>query len=160
MLTAVGAGNLPARLDGAISRYAERLEDTIRYVDVMSRVIVQHPEVLRVFSESSFVLAVAYYEDFLRSLLSFGARYRKPQLRKHLVKGTKPEEQAHIRTCDLPALIHVLRQRLSFKKDARSIDGLFVAIFGMSAWPSTEVRDRILDLVVRPAGAGEAGADV
>jgi hypothetical protein len=76
------------------------------------RRLAKQPKLLRMFTERCFVLSQAHYEDFMRSLLATAPRYRRRQLRKHLAKGMTPDDQAHIRTCDLPSLIRVVQRKV------------------------------------------------
>ena len=144
-----------------MDEYAKRLDETTSYLDAVIPLVAANPSLVRIITESNFALAQAYYAYFLRSLLASGARWRQKELKKHLCKNATREDQARIRTADLPSLIHEIKRRFSFSRHARSIDGMFRAVFGFAAWPSEDLRERILDLVrVRNLMIHESGVDL
>jgi hypothetical protein len=143
------------------SVYELRLGEVAEYTAAVKPYLVEKPAALRVFIDGSIVLAVTYLEDFLRSLVGSAARQREAALRKYLTENGKDTDKAEARTCDLIALVRMAKNRLSFRRDGASINGIFGAMFGCSPWPSDDVRDIILDLVlVRVVIVHSGSADV
>lgn len=142
--------------------YQRRLSGAAAYIEAVTPYVVQNPASLRVLVDGSIVLAIAYLEDFLGSILGLASHHRQAALRRFFGKHGSTDERARAATCDLPALIGMARRRLSFKKQGAPIERIFSVLFGCSPWPSDGVRDVVLDLVlirhmIVHAGGAEAG---
>ena len=93
---------------------------------------------------SVIVLAVSRLDGFFQNLVSLGTRYREGAVRKHLAMRGDREAT----TCDLPALVKKTRRLVSFRKRAARLENIFGIIFGCSPWPTEDIRDTVLDLVL------------
>jgi hypothetical protein len=62
-------------------------------------------------SASVVVLAVARLDSFFNDVVSLGTRHREQTLRKYFAKHGQKSAQS----CDLPALVKMVRRRVSFE---------------------------------------------
>jgi hypothetical protein len=152
-------------LAAAFGVYLERLSQLKAYCAAVIPFVLSQPTSEREkarysFTESAVVLAIAYLEDFLRSLVGMAARSREKSLRKHLLQGASDSQRRLILQSDIYQLSKRARDRITFKQGAR-IDAVFDALFGCSAWPSTEAKDMIMSLaLVRQLVVHMGSADV
>jgi hypothetical protein len=141
--------------------HEQRLQEAISYMQAVTPCIAGKPALLRVFVDSSIVLAVAQLEAFLRSLVGTAAHVRHAALRKHLARNASRHEQAQVRTCDLQQLVRLAGRRVSFENQGKAIDRLFAVLFGCSPWPSHDQRDVVVDMaMVRNMIVHHGGTDV
>jgi hypothetical protein len=152
-------------LAAAFGVYLERISQLKAYCAAVVPFILALPMSEREkarysFVESSVVLAIAYLEDFLRSLVGMATRPREQALRKHLQKGADDAQRKSIRECDIYQLSARAQLRITFKEGAR-IDAIYHALFRCSAWPSVEARDTLMSLaLVRQIVVHKGSADV
>ena len=116
----------------------------LEYASAATKALKDDPPLLEELRDSVIVLVVTRLEAFFNALLSLGTRHQELAVRKHFQENG--HEQA--RTCDLPALVQLVRRRVSFEKGGRRLDNVCRLIFRSSVWPSDAVRDVVLDLVL------------
>lgn len=144
-------------LQGAFDDTLKKMIALLEYATVAAPSLSSDVRVLEVLSDSVVVLAVARLEGFFVHVVSLGARHKEPTLRAHFIEHNHPEASS----CNLPALIKLARRRVKFDKGAKRLANLFQLMFKCDLWPSGEVRDTVLDLVLlRNMLVHNDGADV
>ena len=131
-------------LQGPFNTIQRQMVQLLEYAIEATRILKDKPEFRVELRDSVIVLVVTRLEAFFNSLVSLGTRHREFAVRANLRKNG--QEQA--RTCDLPALVQLVRARVSFEKGGRRLDNVCRLIFCTSVWPSDAVRDLVLDLVL------------
>jgi hypothetical protein len=131
-------------LDSAFHSIQRRMVQLLEYATVAAPLVAQDPKLLPELADSVVVLVVARVDGFFQDMVSLGTRHRERAVRKHFHKHGN--ERAH--SYDLPTLIKLVRSRVSFEGGGKRLDNLFRVIFQCSVWPSDEVRDVVLDLVL------------
>lgn len=131
-------------LESAFHTIQNRMVRLLNYATVVAPSVVDKPDLLPELADSVVVLVVSRLDAFFISLVSLGTRHRERTIRKHFCKHG--HEQA--RNCDLPTLVKLVRRRVSFEDAGKRLDNLFRLIFQCSVWPSDDVRDVVLDLVL------------
>jgi hypothetical protein len=134
----------PSLLSAAFQTARRRMTQLLDFANAAAPAVRERPDLLPELADSVVVLAVARLDEFFRHLLSLGTRHRQAAVRKHFAK----HGHQRARTCDLPTLVKLVRQRISFEDGGKRLDNLFRLIFECSAWPSDQVRDVVLDLVL------------
>ena len=116
----------------------------LEYASVVAPSVKEHTHLLPELADSVVVLVVSRLDGFFNDLVSLGTRHREFAVRKHFEKHGHTQARA----CDLPTLVKIVRRRVSFEDGGKRLDKLFRLIFRCSVWPSDEVRDVVLDLVL------------
>jgi len=131
-------------LKSAFQTIQRRMVQLLEYASVVVPSIREYPHLTPELADSVVVLIVARLEAFFNDLVSLGTRHREDTLRKHFQKNGHKDA----RTCDLPTLVTLVRGRVSFENGGKRLDNLFLLMFQCSVWPSSDVRDVVLDLVL------------
>jgi hypothetical protein len=131
-------------LESAFHTIQSRMVRLLNYATAVAPAVKDKPDLLPELADSVVVLVVSRLDAFLISLVSLGTRHRETAVRKHLHKHGHPNARA----CDLPTLVRLIRRRVSFEDGGRRLDNLFRLVFRCSVWPSEDVRDIVLDLVL------------
>jgi hypothetical protein len=116
----------------------------LEFATAAAPAVGERVDLLPELADGVVVLAVARLEAFLIELVSLGTRHREDTVRRQFAK----QGDSHARNCDLRGLVKLVRRRVSFKDAGRRLDNVFQLIFQCSAWPSDDVRDAVLDLVL------------
>jgi len=135
-------------LDTAFSEFIERMVALLDFATAVAPTVSNAPHHVTSLTESVVVLGVTRFDEFFKTLVSLGARHREDELRKYLGKHGNDIEKNRAHQCDLPALVQIVRRRVSFENGAKRLDGIVREIFGFSVWPSDESRDIFLDLIL------------
>jgi hypothetical protein len=133
-----------ASLRGSFRTVQQRITHLLDYALSVIPTIREHPKYTPELAESLVLLLAVRLEAFFVQVVSLGTRHREQAVRRHFAKNGLMEA----RTSTLPALVTMVRRRVSFEKKGKRLDGLFRLIFRRSVWASPEVRDVILDLVL------------
>ena len=131
-------------LESAFHTLERRMVQLLDYASAVAPRVKDNPQLLPELADSVVVLVMARLDGFFNDLVSLGTRYRERSIRQRLQRDG--HEQA--RTCDLPALVQLVRRRVSFEDGGKRLDNLFRLVFQCSVWPSEEVRDVVLDLAL------------
>lgn len=124
-------------LEGQLTRLLD-------FANAVAPTINENPKFLPELADSLVVLTVTRLDGFFIDLVSHGTRHREPAVRRHYAKHGQPAALS----CSLPQLVTLVRRRVSFEKDGRRLENVFQLIFKCSVWPSDDVRDLVLDLVL------------
>jgi hypothetical protein len=116
----------------------------LEYARLVLPTIKENPRHAPELADSLVLLVVVRLEAFFVQVVSLGTRHRERAIRRHLGESGFSEA----RTCTFPALVRLVRRRVSFEKGGNRLDSLFRLIFQRPVWASAEVRDVILDLVL------------
>jgi hypothetical protein len=116
----------------------------LEYATLVAPLVAEDPKLLPELADSVVVLVVARVDGFFQDMVSLGTRHREGAVRKHFHK----HGNAQARSCDLPTLIKLVRNRVSFESGGKRLDSVFRLIFRCSVWPSDEVREVVLDLAL------------
>jgi hypothetical protein len=131
-------------LTTAFRTVQRRMTALLEFANAATSVVQGNIELIDELSDSVIVLAVSRLEAFFIDVVSLGTRHREAVLRRHFAK----HGHASARTCDLPALVTLVRRRFTFEHDGKRLDNLFQLIFRCSVWPTDDARARVLDLVL------------
>jgi hypothetical protein len=131
-------------LQSAFQTVQKRMVALLEYATTAAPVIKDNARLLPELADSVVVLAVSRLDSFFIDVVSLGTRHREWTIRKHLVKHGQKSAQS----CDMPALVKMVRRKVSFEDGGRRLDNLFQLIFQCSVWPNDVVRDFVLDLVL------------
>jgi hypothetical protein len=132
--------SLRSAFDGAAKNMVALLE----YATAAAKALPSDVGLLEQLSDSVVVLAAARVDGFYVHVVSLGTRHKEPTLRAHFVAHGHPDASS----CNLPALVKLARRRVSFERGGRRLANLFQLMFNCELWPSDEVRDTVLDLVL------------
>lgn len=131
-------------LESAFRTIKVRMVSLLEYATVVVSAVKDDPRLLPEHADSVIILAVSRLDWFFQDVLSLGTRHREQVLRKHFSRHGHKSAM----TCDLPTLVKMVRRRVSFEDGGRRLDNVFRLMFGCSVWPTDEVRDVVLDLVL------------
>jgi hypothetical protein len=131
-------------LKSAFHGLQRKMVQLLEYATVVAPRLKEEIRLLPELADSVVVLVVSRLEAFFRDLVSLGTRHRERSMRNHFRKHGHPNAGS----CDLPALVQLVRRRVSFEDGGKRLDNLFKVMFQCSVWPSQEVRDVVLDLVL------------
>jgi hypothetical protein len=131
-------------MEGAFSNVKKRMIALLQYANAALLAVKDEPTLLAEHADSVIVLAVARLDWFFQDAVSIGTLYREEVLRKHFAKHGERDATE----CDLPTLVKKVRRRVSFKDDGARLDNVFRLMFQCSVWPTDEIRDCVLDLVL------------
>jgi hypothetical protein len=130
--------------DGAFHTFAERMERLLDYANAVAPSVNKNERLISELVDSLVVLAVTRLQAFFTSLVSLGTPRREREIRKHFRKHG--HEKAL--TCDMPTLVKLVRNRVSFEDGGKRLDNVFRLVLECSVWPSDEVRDVVLELAL------------
>jgi hypothetical protein len=81
----------------------------LEFASAVAPSVKEHPHLLPELADS--VVVLVRLDGFFNDLISVGTRYRELTVREYLdERGNK-----HARTCDVPTLVKLARQLVSFK---------------------------------------------
>jgi len=128
----------------AFQAVRRRMTQLLGFATAAAPAVRDRPDLLPELADSVVVLAVTRYESFPAEVVSLGTRHREHAVRKRFAKHGHPEAL----TCDLRTLVKLVRRRLKFEDSGRRLDNLFNLMFRCSVWPSDDVRDVVLGLIL------------
>jgi hypothetical protein len=131
-------------LESAFHTIKRRMAALLEYANVALSAIKDEPTLLAEHADSVIVLAVSRLDWFFQDVVSLGVRHRDHVLRRHFAKHGHKNAMG----CDLPTLVKMLRRRVSIKDGGSRLDSIFRLMFRCSVWPTDEIRDTVLDLVL------------
>jgi hypothetical protein len=129
-------------LDSAFHTLTKRMVRLLEHANAVTPIVRQKSDLAPELADA--LILVVRLEAFFNAVVSLGTRHREQTVRRELVKrGLK-----HARNCSLPELVKLIRSKISFENNGAKLDELFQLMFGCSVWPSNDVRDVVLDLVL------------
>lgn len=131
-------------LESAFHTVTSRMVSLLEYATVAASAIKDEPKLLPEHADSVIVLAVSRLDWFFQDVVSLGTRHRELVLRRDFAKHGHKSAMAW----DLPTLVKMVRRRVSFEDGGTRLDNVFRLMFRCSVWPTDEVRDVVLDLVL------------
>jgi len=148
--------------EGAFAEYLKKFPDMTEYTAAIVPHLKERPlGAVSIFLDANVVLMMAWHEDFLKSILSCGARNRPDSAREYFKTCGRDGERLAASTWDLPSLIKAAQRRVTFKNRGRAITRLFEHLFGFPLWPDEDTQNRVLDLnVLRQLVVHHGGASL
>jgi hypothetical protein len=83
----------------------------LEFASAVAPSVKEHPHLLPELADSVVVLVVARLDGFFNDLISVGTRHRELTVMEYLDERGKK----HARTCDVPTLVKLAHQLVSFK---------------------------------------------
>jgi len=118
--------------------------NVLSYASAVAPHLKDQPDLVAELSDSVVVVVVARLDAFFVDVVSLGTRHRERTSRRHFAKCGEPSA----RSCDLRTVVKLVSRCVSFEDGGKRLDNLFKLMFLCSVWPSAQVRDSILDLVL------------